>query len=249
MTLKSFKSYWSIELFRKSIVGGFLISMGGTVYLSVDNKVLGAFLFSLGLITILVFGMKLFTGVSGHIRWNGKWHGAPCSCGSHKHEHVKHAREEVVIILLGNLIGCKFLGMLLELANPSLIEKADKVLSSRGSRLLEPLTFQSITTNLALGLLCGILMFMAVDGYRKEKVGSIIITIFSVVTFILCGFEHSIADAFYISMSSSTMILSKYLFVFTVIIGNLLGGQLSAFMFRQVEHDKTHSPSHDHPLI
>ena len=36
--------------------------MGGVVFLSCENKVVGSFLFSLGLISVLVFGFNLYTG-------------------------------------------------------------------------------------------------------------------------------------------------------------------------------------------
>ena len=52
--------------FIKSIYSGLCIGLGGTVYLSCDNKILGSFLFGLGLFTILNFGFNLFTGKVGY---------------------------------------------------------------------------------------------------------------------------------------------------------------------------------------
>jgi formate/nitrite transporter FocA (FNT family) len=48
----------------------------------------------------------------------------------------------------------------------------------------------------------------------------------------MCGFEHCIADAFYIDVSTfGKYQWHKYFFLFTVIVGNLLGGQLAALFF------------------
>ena len=47
---------------KKSILAGMAISLGCLGYLSVDNKYLGAFLFSIGLISICSNGWYLFTG-------------------------------------------------------------------------------------------------------------------------------------------------------------------------------------------
>jgi formate/nitrite transporter FocA (FNT family) len=47
MKLKQQKK--KIELFINAIYAGIMIGIGGTVYLSVANKMLGAFLFGIGL--------------------------------------------------------------------------------------------------------------------------------------------------------------------------------------------------------
>lgn len=42
--------------FIKSVYAGFMIGVGGCVYLSVDNKIVSSLLFSFGLLTIVVQG-------------------------------------------------------------------------------------------------------------------------------------------------------------------------------------------------
>ena len=44
--------------FVKAVLSGFMIGIGGTVYLSCSNKIVGAFLFTIGLITICEFGFN-----------------------------------------------------------------------------------------------------------------------------------------------------------------------------------------------
>jgi formate/nitrite transporter FocA (FNT family) len=74
-----------------------------------------------------------------------------------------------------------------------------------------------------LGVFCGILMFIAVDGYAKTK--NPIILFLGVAAFILCGFEHCIADMFYFSVAGmwSTEALRVIL---TITVGNAVGGML-----------------------
>ena len=56
-----------IRQFVSAILAGFMIGMGGTVFLSLDNKVLGACMFGVGLFTVVVFRLQLFTGKIGYI--------------------------------------------------------------------------------------------------------------------------------------------------------------------------------------
>ena len=67
---------------------------------------------------------------------------------------------------------------------------------------------------------CGYLMFIAVDIYRKEK--SILGILCAVPAFILAGFEHSIADMFYLCCTR-TFDIKYIVFIFIILIGNAAG--------------------------
>lgn len=67
---------------------------------------------------------------------------------------------------------------------------------------------------------CGALMYLAVDAGNK------LVTIFSVAVFILCGFEHCVADAAYIGLH----IIEYPWFLPLVIIGNTIGAKMIHFM-------------------
>ena len=58
--------------FVKSLLAGMMISIGGTVYLSCDNKYVGALFFCTGLIAVVMLGFNLYTGKVGYILQNGK---------------------------------------------------------------------------------------------------------------------------------------------------------------------------------
>ena len=70
---------------------------------------------------------------------------------------------------------------------------------------------------------CGFLMYIAVDTYKKNK--SLVGIITCIPAFILAGFEHSIADLFYICCSG---IFNIKIVIFTLIVvcGNAIGSLL-----------------------
>ena len=50
------------KIFVSAVYSGLCIGIGGMVYLNCENKVVGAFMFCIGLLTILLFGFNLYTG-------------------------------------------------------------------------------------------------------------------------------------------------------------------------------------------
>ena len=62
------------------------------------------------------------------------------------------------------------------------------------------------------------------EGFKKSKadIGKYVILILCVGTFIVCGFEHSIADAFYFSLSENFLETIPALLLIT--LGNTIGG-------------------------
>ena len=81
-----------------------------------------------------------------------------------------------------------------------------------------------------LGIFCGMLMFIAVDGFRKNRevsdsTAGYMFVVFPVVVFIICGFNHCIADMFYIFLSGAYSV-SSLIYLVVVILGNAAGGML-----------------------
>jgi len=52
----------TLKTFVGAVLAGISIGLGGLVFLAVDNKVIGAALFTVGLFTVCTFGLNLFTG-------------------------------------------------------------------------------------------------------------------------------------------------------------------------------------------
>ena len=73
------------------------------------------------------------------------------------------------------------------------------------------------------GIFCGALMYIAVEGYKQTK--NPLILFVCVAGFILCGFEHCIADMFYVSVAQMWS-TRAFLCVVVISLGNAVGGML-----------------------
>ncbi len=190
--------------FFSAILAGMLISMGGTVYLSQENPVVGSFLFAIGLFTIVVFQLHLFTGKVGYTPFQ-------------KPIYLL----ELGITWLGNLIGTGIVAAMVR--NSRIYEgMAERVASVAEVKLADD--FLSI---FLLAVFCGMLMFIAVDCFRNVQGSTLrFIGVFvPVMVFILSGFEHVIANMFYFSLAGAW---SGHCFasVLVMTLGNAVGGML-----------------------
>ena len=75
----------------------------------------------------------------------------------------------------------------------------------------------------ALSVLCGIMMYLAIDNYRKTK--NVIFIIAPVMIFILSGFEHSVANMFYFHLAG-VYSGKSFLRLVVMLAGNGIGAQL-----------------------
>ena len=180
------------------VLAGCLVSIGGTVLLSCDNRYAGALLFCIALLSICWFGFNLYTGKGGVLAL----------------DHGKKALSTASIGLRGNCLGTLLMGFLIFRALPALREAALAACEKRLTQL--PLQ------TLLRGCFCGVLMFVAVWSYREKK--TIVGILFCIPVFVLSGFEHSIADMFYFSLAGTVFRPESLLFLLLVILGNSLGG-------------------------
>ncbi len=183
----------------EGIAAGVLIAIGGCVFLACDVKYIGAFFFSVALLSICYKGYSLFTGKVGYL----------------VNDHSKDYWEVVLTGLLGNAIATCGMGILIHYAMPHLGEAALTICTAK----LE----QTLLSTVVRAILCGTLMYMAVWIYREKK--SISGIFLCVTVFILAGFEHSIANMFYFG-ASGMVSLKAFGYILVVIVGNALGGML-----------------------
>ena len=197
---------------KLSILSGLMIAVGGTIYLSCIAKgwtPFGAVLFAAGLYTICVYGFNLYTGKVGYI-----------AC------HFKDVNYIglVILILVFNLITTYLLVIVCAYAFPAIVEPAKKIYEAK---LAAPLLRLLIT-----GIFCGLLMFLAVDTWKK---GSPFGCFIYIPVFIISGFDHSIANSFYNGVANGfadAFTMQNALVVITVVIGNAIGGMLVPMMTR-----------------
>lgn len=181
----------------KSILAGFLIGMGCVINIILGGLP-GAFMFSLGLITILTFNLNLFTGRAGDLIVG------------------KISLSDLFSIWFGNFCGALVCAALVGLTplNALIAEGSTSIVELRGS--------QAAITNTIYGIFCGMLMYIAVTGFRKTD--NYLFAIAPVAFFILCGFNHCVADMFYISASNPEM--KDYLLLLPTTFGNILGANV-----------------------
>ncbi|GAA2970915.1 formate/nitrite transporter family protein [Finegoldia magna] len=191
--------------FLYAIMAGAFIAMGGVVFLSLNNKIVGAFMFSLGLFAVCTLKYNLFTGKVGYLFCND----------------VKTYLPWCLMVWVGNLVGSIIVAELVRLTRvaPGIIEKSTKLVQVKADDTLISL--------FVLGIFCNIMVVHAVDQYlnNPHEIGKYLGIIMSIMVFILCGFEHCIADMFYIQMArmwnSQTIIA-----LIVITLGNVLGGIL-----------------------
>ena len=73
---------------------------------------------------------------------------------------------------------------------------------------------------------CGLIMTLIVKGGRD---GNLLLILFGIPLFILLGFYHSIADAFYASVSNFEIIRQYFLYYFVIVLGNFIGCNIPRF--------------------
>ena len=204
-----------------AVLAGIMISFGGGVYLAcvaADKSALGAVLFSLGLTVILMQGLLLFTGKTAYLLEN-------------KPSYILY----LLTAWIGNICGCMLMGLLVSSAKPALAQTAAKLCDAK-------LTQQWWQT-IILGALCGILVYIAVDYFRsdddKKSFPKYLLVFTCVPAFILCGFEHSIADMFYFAASGALYSGSGILYILLVTVGNLVGAVAFHMLKKAVLSKKT----------
>lgn len=195
---------YNIEILIKSILAGIMIGIGGTIYLSLDDKIVGSILFAIGLFIIVVYSFNLYTGKIGYLINN----------------FSKKYIRELIITLIGNFIGTLFVGFILKYT------RIYTMISEKAKTLADIKLNDTLISILILSFFCGILMYLAVNTYKEVKdIGKYLAVFLGVVVFILCGFEHCIANMYYFSVSS-TWSLNTLLYLLVMILGNSLGGIL-----------------------
>ena len=187
--------------FLYSILGGMCIGIGGVVFLSCDSKVTGAVFFCLGLFTICTFGLNLFTGKVGYV-----------------FEQPLAYTGFVLSVWLGNLIGTGIVGYAV---------RATRIagIAEKAAALCQTKLDDGLLSIFILSVFCNILMFIAVDGFKTNphEVGKYVGIFLGVIVFILCGFEHCVANMFYFSVAN--MWSGKaFLYLIVMSVGNACGG-------------------------
>ena len=197
-----------VNVWISSMLAGLFISISGCVYLGSGKTPVGAVLFAVGLFAICTRGMALFTGRVGYL-----------VSRSDKANCIR----ELLVIWVGNLVACAAVGAMMSYAKPAYREMAIEVATLKLS--------QAPLQTFVLGVFCGVLMYLAVDHYRSwqgdlSRFAGILL---AVPAFILAGFEHVVADMFFLSLGLTADTVAKtVIFLLICTLGNACGAWLLA---------------------
>src|SRR5690554_2341799 len=155
----------NIKTLLSAIMAGALIAIAGTtyLYLMTDYKIIGAFLFGFGLLCVVTLDYKLYTGRIGYLI-----------------DRDKKYILEILWIILGNILGAILIASIIHLANYQFIIESSKA-------LVDLKLSKSLLSTFGLSIMCGMMMYLGVDGYKRvdNVVAKVVINIFAVVIFVL----------------------------------------------------------------
>ena len=187
--------------FLLAILAGAAISFGGTVFLSLESKVLGSLFFAIGLFMVCTLKLNLFTGKACYLP--GK--------------DLKYVAF-LCLVWAGTLLGAQIVAMLLKVTRvgPALAEKATAMCQIK--------TDDTLLSLFVLGVFCNIMIYVGVESHmaNEHQVGKYLGIIFGVMVFILCSYEHCVADMFYFAMAGWSP--RAFACLLAITLGNVAGG-------------------------
>jgi len=232
-----------IKIFLMGIMGGIFIGVGFLAYFTVVQslstlsiglaKLLGASTFPVGIVLCVLVGGSLFTGNNL----------LTLALFNKKISFLQLIRNWSVV-WLGNLVGSVILAFIIfhteTLAKGPIFESVMAAVSSK--------TSYTFTKAVWSGFMCNILVTLAVwmSLAAKDVTGKILALWFPVMTFVLIGFEHSVANMFILSighMLNPEIYTLGEMFTINLIpvsIGNALsGGLFIPFIYWKIYYKKT----------
>ena len=188
---------------------------GGDPFQSMVAKLIGAALFPVGLMMVILCGAELFTG-----------NNLLTLALMDKKITAGKMLKNWVIVYIGNLIGSVLLAFVLAksgLFADAAGERAMAIAASKTSIPFMPAVLRGIGCNILVVLACWL------QAGAKDMIGKIFAIWFPIMMFVFAGFEHSVANMTYIPLgiflgadvSWGAFFLANLV---PVTIGNLIGG-------------------------
>lgn len=191
----------SLTLIRSAIMAGICIGIAGYGYLA-EKSIIGAVLFSFGLLAVVHYSLKLYTGTAGFVR--------------------RGEMRQLFLILLCNLLGCMAVSMLVRCSPMPLQDTAQAILEGR-------LQMGALRGGI-LSIGCGFIMTTAVAFARKQQFLPLLfgVPLFITCGFPHCvadGFYYLCVPVDYIAAHAAEVAL----FYLCIVLGNFIGCNLYRF--------------------
>lgn len=218
------------ELLVFGILAGVYIAFGASVATAILSggtldaglaKFLAGSVFSVGLMLVLIPGSELFTGnilmAIGLIY--------------RKYSFAKVARNWL-IVYLGNLMGALVIAFLIYFSGLVIKDGSMTQTGAIAAKIAESKVQLTFVEGLSRGILCNMLVCLAVimSIASRTITGKIFGIYFPIMAFVASGYEHSVANMYFIPIGMAVKGELLYLFAFLfnnlipVTIGNIIGG-------------------------
>ena len=197
----------------KELVAGLFIGIGGTIFLAIENKIIGALFFSFALLSVLNFGSILYTGRIGYF-----------------FSYNKNEKLALLHVLLLNCIGTCIIALIVFLmGNKTINIRVLEVDKAKFTLEWYQILFRSI--------MCGVMMVIAVEGFKRfdNFLMKNLIVILSIAIFVISGFEHSVANMFYYFLGLFNGLkygFDPVLLLLLTVLGNSIGSILFYFLLQ-----------------
>ena len=184
------------QLTVKSILAGLLIGMGAAASSvaahSIPNvglaRLAAAVVFPVGLMMVIILGAELFTGDCLMVL-----------ALPEKKISMKQYIHTLAVVFLGNWIGATFLSIMIYFSGQ--LNYSDGMLGAYTIKVALGKVSLSAPTAVVSGILCNILVCAAVlmAICAKDIAGKLLVSFFVIMLFVTAGFEHCVANMYYIT--------------------------------------------------
>ena len=207
---------WKMFLFGM-YAGAFIAlgALGSQIAGTVSGRLAGAFVFPVGLTMVLLVGVELFTG--NCLLSIPLCNGTVSSGG---------VLRNWAVVYLGNFVGSLLVALAAVYGGA-----LSGDIAAVAMKAAETKTSLSVAQALIRGVMCNVLVCLAVwmASLAGELAGKILALYLPTMLFVLCGFEHSVANMYFIPagmLLGANVTPSQFLWnnLFFVTIGNVLGG-------------------------
>lgn len=180
----------------------------GAIAFLTVGGIVGATLFAFGLVSIVSYKLGLYTGMIGFV------------------ENVRQTGI-VGVVLLFNIVGCALTAYVASNTSPDLGNTAIDIVNKRVDA--------GPWNVFGLAIFCGLIMTTVV---KFARAGNWIPLLLGIPLFIMCGFVHSIADAFYYSLAAFNgydMDWGNAILYLEAVLGNFVGCNLYRLVMLKVK--------------
>lgn len=181
-------------------MAGICIAISTAAYLNCDSTITKALVSCFGFLMIFIFGFSLFSTKVGYALKKSRWYNF-----------------DLIIILVGNLIGSIVTGLIFMFALPPQAKSAAIVAVGMG---LE----KGALSQFILAFFCGMIICLANEVYNRldDRTERMLASFVCIAAFVIPGFEHFLANAAVLAISGQWS-GQAVLFLLLAVVGNAAG--------------------------